>query len=183
MRDVPEPDCLPQGLEPPAKPASKAAKPRAKPSTKSAAKPAAQVAAKSAAKPVAGAAIPVAHVEHVQLFKVRYPRQKKWHTEPVYPDRQFTGHFVVHMPSCLHVLLRVRVLCVLSGGKGTITLGIFPRGCEDTLARRRSLFEGLGGHHVVHLEWGSGQRRGRVRVGHQTSTELRGVGNPNMTQY
>jgi hypothetical protein len=72
--------CLPQGLEPTAKPpAPKAAKPGAKPSTKSAAKPAAQVAAKSAA----GEPIPVGPVEHVQLFRVKYSRQKKRHTEPV----------------------------------------------------------------------------------------------------
>ena len=67
---VPEANCLPQGLEPPAKPAAKpapkAAKRRAKPS-KRAAKPAAQV----AAKPAAGEPIPVAPVEHVQLFKVK----------------------------------------------------------------------------------------------------------------
>ena len=76
--------CSPQGLEPTAKPPAKPrakppAKPRAKPSTKSAAKPAAQVAAKSAA----GEPIPVAPVEHVQLFRVKHFCQKKWHTEPV----------------------------------------------------------------------------------------------------
>ena len=27
--------------------------------------------------------MPVAPVEHVQLFKVEYSLQKKWHTEPV----------------------------------------------------------------------------------------------------
>ena len=74
-RDVPEVDCLPQGLEPPVKPAAKhalkAAKPRVRPSTK------------SAAKPAAGEPIRVAPIEHVQLFKVKYSRQKKWHTEPV----------------------------------------------------------------------------------------------------
>ena len=83
MCDVPEANCLPQGLEPPAKPpakrAPKAAKTRAKPSTKSAAKPAAQV----AAKPAAGEPIPEAPVEHVQLFRVKYSHQKKWHAEPV----------------------------------------------------------------------------------------------------
>eukprot|EP00670_Eutreptiella_braarudii_P006644 CAMPEP_0174280360 /NCGR_PEP_ID=MMETSP0809-20121228/643_1 /TAXON_ID=73025 ORGANISM="Eutreptiella gymnastica-like, Strain CCMP1594" /NCGR_SAMPLE_ID=MMETSP0809 /ASSEMBLY_ACC=CAM_ASM_000658 /LENGTH=115 /DNA_ID=CAMNT_0015373195 /DNA_START=1242 /DNA_END=1588 /DNA_ORIENTATION=+ len=47
------------------------------------AKPAAQVAAKPAAQPAAGEPIPVAPAEHVQLFKVKYSRQKKWHTEPV----------------------------------------------------------------------------------------------------
>jgi hypothetical protein len=74
-RDVPEAKRLPQGLEPPAKPpakpAPKAAKPGAKPSTKSAAKPAAQVAAMPAAQPAAGEPIPVAPVEHVQLFRVK----------------------------------------------------------------------------------------------------------------
>ena len=73
---------MPQGLEPPAKPAAKpapkAAKPRGRPS-KRAAKPAAQVAADLEA----GEPIPVAPVEHVQLFDVKYSRQKKWHTEPV----------------------------------------------------------------------------------------------------
>ena len=83
MCDVPESNCLPQGLEPtakpPAKPAPKAAKPLAKPSTKSAAKPAAQV----AAKPAAGESSPVAPVEHLQLFRVKYSCQKKWQTERV----------------------------------------------------------------------------------------------------
>ena len=67
---------------PPAKPAPKAANPRAKPSTK-AAKPAAQVGAKPAAKPAAGEPIPVAPVEHVQLFKVSYsglPLSRPEHT-------------------------------------------------------------------------------------------------------
>ena len=75
---------MPQGLEPPAaKPAPKTAKPRAKPS-KRAAKPAAQVAAKPAAKPAAGAPIPVAPGEHVQLSaQVEHSHQKEWHTEPV----------------------------------------------------------------------------------------------------
>ena len=50
------------------------AKPCAKPS-KRGAKPATQVAAKRAAKPAAGEPIPVALVEHVQLFKVKYSVQ------------------------------------------------------------------------------------------------------------
>ena len=74
--DVPEANCLPQGLEPPAKPrakpAPKGAKPRSKPS------------AKSAAKPAAGEPIPVAPVGRVQPFRVKYSRQKNWHTEPVF---------------------------------------------------------------------------------------------------
>ena len=79
-RDIPEPENLPQGLEPPAKlaanPAPKAAKPGPKRS-------AAKAAAKPAAKPAAREPNPVAPVEHVQLFKVKYSHQRKWFTEPV----------------------------------------------------------------------------------------------------
>jgi hypothetical protein len=50
-----------------------------------------QPAAQVAAKPAAEEPIPVTPVEQVQLFKVKYSRQKKWHTEPVYPNRQFPG--------------------------------------------------------------------------------------------
>ena len=73
-RDVPEANCMPQGLEPPAKPAAKpapkAAKTRAKPS-------------KPAVKPAPGEPITVAPVQHVQLFKVKYSHQRKLHTDPV----------------------------------------------------------------------------------------------------
>eukprot|EP00670_Eutreptiella_braarudii_P029006 CAMPEP_0174378928 /NCGR_PEP_ID=MMETSP0811_2-20130205/122369_1 /TAXON_ID=73025 ORGANISM="Eutreptiella gymnastica-like, Strain CCMP1594" /NCGR_SAMPLE_ID=MMETSP0811_2 /ASSEMBLY_ACC=CAM_ASM_000667 /LENGTH=152 /DNA_ID=CAMNT_0015531291 /DNA_START=2108 /DNA_END=2564 /DNA_ORIENTATION=- len=62
-------DCLPQGVGAPCKPAASLV-PSAKPSTTSAAKP--------AAKPAAGEPSPVAPVEHLQLFKVKYSRQKKW---------------------------------------------------------------------------------------------------------
>ena len=81
-RDVPEANCLSQGLEPPAKPpakpALKAAKPPAQPSTKTEAKSAAQVAAKPAAQPAAVQPIPVTPVEHVQLFRGKSSRQTKW---------------------------------------------------------------------------------------------------------
>ena len=40
-------------------------------------------AAKVEAKPAAGELNPVAPAEHVQLFTIKYSRQKKWHTEPV----------------------------------------------------------------------------------------------------
>ena len=89
--DLPEVNWLPQGLEPPVKPPAKpapkaakhSAKSAAKRATKVAARPAAQGAAKPAAKPAAGEPIPVAPVEHVQLFRVKYSSWKKWHTEPV----------------------------------------------------------------------------------------------------
>ena len=39
-----------------------------------------------------------------------------------------------------------RVLCiVIGGGEGTVTWGMFPWGCEDTVARRRLLCKGEGG--------------------------------------
>jgi hypothetical protein len=73
-------------------------------STKSAAKPADKVAGKPAARPAAGAPIPVPPVEHVQLFKVKGSRQKKWHTEPVFSvelnmhrNSDLLCHFVVHV--------------------------------------------------------------------------------------
>ena len=50
--------------------------------------PRVQPAVKVAAKPAAGEPIPVACVEHVQLAKVKYVRQQKWHTVPV---SQWTG--------------------------------------------------------------------------------------------
>ena len=53
----------------------------------------------------------------------------------------FPGFFVVYMPSCLHALLRV-TCPLLGGGEGTITFGMFPWGCEGTIARRRLLFGG-----------------------------------------
>ena len=70
--------------------------------SKCAAKPAAKVAAKLAAKPAAGEPILVAPVEHVQLFKVKYLRQKKWHTQPV--ARSGGGGVVLFLLPAVHVL-------------------------------------------------------------------------------
>ena len=56
----------------------------------------------------------------------------------MYPNRQFLAHFVAGMPLCLHVLF-----CVADplhsnrrggGDEGTVSWGMFPRGCEDTVA-------------------------------------------------
>ena len=52
----------------------------------------------------------------------------------------------VHMPSCVHVLFRV--VCLLHsnrGCEGTVRWGMFPRGCEDTVARSPLLCKGAGG--------------------------------------
>ena len=105
--------------------------------------------------------VQVVHVEHVQLFKVKYSHQRKWYTERVSQWTQacmstglFSGRSVVHMPSYLPVLLRVA--CPLhsnwgGGGKGTVTWGMFPRGCEGAVTRRCFLHRGLGYSNVRSL--------------------------------
>ena len=74
--------CLPQGLvptaKPPAKAAPKAAKPRANP------QPRVQPNLLPRWQPRLQLESPfLAPVEHVQLFRVKSSRQKKWQTEPV----------------------------------------------------------------------------------------------------
>ena len=82
----------------------------------------------------------------------------KWHCNPLahraclsvelnmHCGRQFPSLFVVHMPSCLHVLLRVtRPLCSLGRH-----LGYVPRGCEDSVAHRRLLIKEGRGVHTQH---------------------------------
>ena len=64
----------------------------------------------------------MAPVEDLRPFKVKYLRQKKWHTEP-HPCRQFPGHFVFHLPSCSLSSFVLHVLCLgiagaSSGGGG-----------------------------------------------------------------
>ena len=60
-------------------------------------------------------------------------------------NRPFSGRSVVHMPSYLPVLLCVaRPLHSKRGGKGTVTWGTFPRGCERTVAWRCFLYKGGG---------------------------------------
>ena len=76
----------------------------------------------------------MALVEHVQLFRVKYSCQKKWHTElPVklrmYPNRQLLAHSVVHMPLCPHVLFCVAGLLHSNWvGRGNRHLGDVPPG-------------------------------------------------------
>ena len=115
--DVPEANCLPQGLEPPAKPASKAAEPSAKPSTKSAAKPVAQV----ASKPAAGEPIPVAPVEHVQLFRLhcspKTPARKSWTKSLSIATGSFWVILLFICPCVCMFCFVSRVPCVPSGGR------------------------------------------------------------------
>ena len=76
----------------------------------------------------------------------------------MFPNKQFACLFVVRMPLCLHVSLRVtRLLCSVcsvgcggGGGEGTVTLGMFPRECEDTVARKWLLFGG-GGEYQLYI--------------------------------
>ena len=85
----------------------------------------------SASEPAAGEPIPMAPVEHVQLFKVKYSRQKKWPTACLsvelnaHPNRQFPDHFVDHGRSCLHVLRRLTGPLFSYGAQGTVTLAVF----------------------------------------------------------
>ena len=54
----------------------------------------------------------------------------------MHPNRQFPAHFLVHMPLCLHDLFCVaRLLHSNWWGQGTVIWGMFPRGCEHTVAR------------------------------------------------
>ena len=68
----------------------------------------------------------------------------------MHPNRQFLNPFVVFMPSNSHVLLCVKhPLCSPGGGEGTVTLGGFPWGCEDTVVHRWLLFRRGGGGVIV----------------------------------
>ena len=86
-------------------------------------------------------------VEHVQLFRLKYSRQKKWHTEPVelnvHPNRQFPAHFVIHMPSCLHILFYV-ARPLHSGARGP-SLGVCSLGGATILLRAVDYYTGRGG--------------------------------------
>ena len=65
----------------------------------------------------------------------------------MYLNKQFLARFVVHIPLCLHVLFRAAgPLHSNQGDEGIITEGMFPWGCEDTVARRRVLCKGEGGY-------------------------------------
>ena len=152
IRDVREPDCLPQGLEPHAKPAAnkpapKVAKPGAKPSAKRATKPAVKVAAKPAAMPAAGDPMPVALMEHVKLFKGKYSRQKKWHTVPV--SQLTRGHIPTN--NFLVILWIIRPRVCMSCFVSDISLCPPPPpppppwGCGDAVARSCIFLNGEGG--------------------------------------
>ena len=63
----------------------------------------------------------------------------------MHPNRQFPL-FCVDMPSYWHVLFCVtHPLHSNQGGRETVIWGMFPRGCEDTVAHRWLLSKGEGG--------------------------------------
>ena len=69
----------------------------------------------------------------------------------MHPNRQFPGHLVVHMPSCLHVLFFAAYPLHSNGGgegEGAVIWGVFPRECGDTVA--------AGGYHLRAGGWGVG---------------------------
>ena len=87
-----------------------------------------------ATKPAAGEPIPVAPVEHVQLFKVRYSRQKKWRTEPALGRAEHACRQAASRSSCgssalvsaCLILCCTSVAQLLGGGgvRGRDSLGV-----------------------------------------------------------
>ena len=128
-------NCLPQGLEPPAKPAPNDAKPCAKPSTKSAVKPAAKVAASPAASLQLESPFLWPLLSMCSSSESNTPAKKSG-TQSQFLSRaehasQLTGSgsFVVHMPSCLHVLFCVAHLLHSNWACGGIVIwGMFHGG-------------------------------------------------------
>ena len=93
----------------------------------------------------------MATVEHVQLFKVKYLCQKKWHTE-------LSQYNLTHIPTgFFRVICRSYALmsaCLASchgfvvfpqGCRGTVILALLSRGCGDTVAHSKVLIKGWGG--------------------------------------
>ena len=143
-RDVPEANCLPQGLEPPAKPPAKPAPNAANPRVKC-----------SQTFCPGGEPIPVAPVEYVYLFKVKYSRQKKWHTEPVSEQsrtcipRGSCSLILWFICPCVCVTCFVsRVLCIVmgGGGRGNCLLGyVLSGGARIPLQAGNYCARGWGG--------------------------------------
>ena len=98
--------------------------------------------------------IVVAPVEHVQLLKGKYSK-KKWHTELVsvelniHPNMRFPGLFFCGSYALVSACFASCNASFVSprGAEGTVTLGMFPEGCEDTVACRWLLFRGGGVSH------------------------------------
>ena len=74
--------------------------------------------------------------KHVQFFKVKYPRLKKWHRSHSTIDLSthttivFHASFAHGMP-CVHLsLYATRSLLFVGGGKGTVFLALFTGGFE-----------------------------------------------------
>ena len=65
-----------------------------------------------------------------------------------HPNRQFPTHFAVHTPLCLHVLFRVARPLHSNQGVGGPSLGVFsgvfPPGCDGTVAHDHLLCKGRG---------------------------------------
>ena len=131
---------MPRGLEPPAKLGAKLAPKAAKPRGKPSAKPAAEVAVKPATKLAARESILVAYVEHVQLFNIKYSRQRSRHIDLVPPSVELDMH-----PN-RQFLPRLWFIWLHSnpgwGSEGTVTWDLFPQGCEDAVTRRWLVYQG-----------------------------------------
>ena len=90
--------------------------------------------------------VPVAPVEHVQLFKVKDSKQsgaqrlslsRAEHASQQAVSRSFGGSYALVF-ACFALC---HVSFVPQGGEGTVTLGMFPWWCEDTVACRWLLFK------------------------------------------
>ena len=78
------------------------------------------------------------------------------HHAHMHPNRQFLPHFVVHMPLCLYDLFRVaRPFPRNVRGEGSVTWGMSPRRCEDTITRKQLLCKGRRGYLGELLDQGS----------------------------
>ena len=92
--------------------------------------------------------IPVAPVENLQLFEVKYSKKKKVACRArlsvelnMHPNRSFCGSYARSFACFASCHVSLLFPC---WGEGTVTFGVFPQGCEDTVARRWLLFKGGG---------------------------------------
>ena len=87
--------------------------------------------------------IPVAPVEHVQLLKAKY--SKKSGSQSLSPSRaEHASQQAVSGSFCgsYALVFACFASCLLCPWGGGVTLGMFPQGSEDTLARRWLRFKG-----------------------------------------
>ena len=81
-------------------------------------------------------------MEHVQLFKDKYSHHKKWHMEAIPQVARAhsvcsSGFFCACYAPVVHVLLCAMCSLIFPfGGEATVTLAMFPWGCEGNVMRQ-----------------------------------------------